>query len=56
MHTKECDLAPAAARLSWRRKQGTGVGPRENGDLIRPTEALSRPGPSGQTLSVRVTD
>jgi hypothetical protein len=30
-------LASAAARLSLPR--GTGVGPRENGDLIRPTKA-----------------
>ena len=27
------------ARLNLPREQGTGVGPRENGDLIRPTEA-----------------
>ena len=32
-------LASAAARLSLLREQGTGVGPGENGDLIRTTKA-----------------
>ena len=31
--------ASVAARLNLPRKRGTGVGPRENGDLIRPTKA-----------------
>ena len=36
-------LASAAARVSLPRKQGTGVGPRENGDLIG-AHGSSRPG------------
>ena len=32
-------ILASAARLSLRREQGTGVGPREIADLIRPTNA-----------------
>ena len=48
-------LASAAARLDLPLAEGTGVGPRESGDLIRPTKASQGgtcPVPSNQHLCV----